>query len=116
MIKSYIAQEYPNGYFYHFPSETFVVGTHCTSLNETLAMSNTTNVLVENENYIFQLKKKQHLITRCDLNQTLYGPRRKKTCLWGFANNKGSDQPAHLRRLISVFIIRFLESTISKHD
>ena len=34
-------------------------------------------------------------------------------CLRGFANNKGSDQPAHPRRLISAFVIRFLGSTIS---
>ena len=24
----------------------------------------------------------------------LFGPRREKTCLWGFANNKGAGQPA----------------------
>ena len=53
MILSYIAQKYPNGYFYHFPSETFDVGTHCKRLNETLTMSNTTNVFVENENITF---------------------------------------------------------------
>ena len=42
------------------------------------------------------------------------GPRREKTCLRGFANNKGADQPAHLRRLVSAFVIRFIESTISR--
>ena len=31
----------------------------------------------------------------------------------GYANNQGADQPAHLRSLISAFIIRFLESMIS---
>ena len=31
-----------------------------------------------------------------------------------YANNKGADQPAHPRRLISAFVIRFLECTISK--
>ena len=31
-----------------------------------------------------------------------------------FANNKIADQPMHLRRLISVFVIRFLKSIISK--
>ena len=46
----------------------------------------------------------------------LYGPRRDKTSLRGFANNKGADQPAHPRRLISAFIIRLLESIISKLD
>ena len=32
----------------------------------------------------------------------------------GFANSKGADQPAHPRRLISAFVIRFLESIIYK--
>ena len=31
-----------------------------------------------------------------------------------FANNKGADQPLHLRRLVSGFDIRLLESIISK--
>ena len=35
------------------------------------------------------------------------GPRREKTCLRGFANNTGADQPAHPRSLISAFVIRF---------
>ena len=42
------------------------------------------------------------------------GTRREKTCLQGFANNTGADQPAHPRRLISAFVIRFLESIISR--
>ena len=45
---------------------------------------------------------------------SIYGPRREKTCLLGLANNKGADQPAHPRSLISTFVIRFLESIISK--
>ena len=45
-------------------------------------------------------------------NTALYGPQREKTCLRGFANNTGADQPAHQRSLISAFVIRFLESTI----
>ena len=44
----------------------------------------------------------------------LLGPRRKKTCLRGFAKNTGADQPAHPRSLISAFVIRFLESIIGK--
>ena len=42
----------------------------------------------------------------------------RKTCLRVFANNKGADQPAHprrlirMRRLISAFVIRFLETVI----
>ena len=41
-------------------------------------------------------------------------PRREKTCLLRFANNKGAYQPAQMRSLISAFIICCLESTISK--
>ena len=44
----------------------------------------------------------------------LFGPRREKTCLRGFANNTGADQPAHPRILISAFVIRVILSTISK--
>ena len=32
----------------------------------------------------------------------------------GFATNRGADQPAHPRSLISAFVIRCLESIISK--
>ena len=39
------------------------------------------------------------------LRDLSYGPSREKTCLWGFANNKGTDQPAHPRSLISPFVI-----------
>ena len=42
---------------------------------------------------------------RTFLYQSAYGPRREKTCLQGFANNKGEDQPAHPRNLISAFVI-----------
>ena len=44
----------------------------------------------------------------------------RKSVLGGFANNKGADQtaridqPAHPRSLICPFVIRFLESIISK--
>ena len=33
----------------------------------------------------------------------------------GVANYKGADQPAHSRSLISAFVIRILESIISRH-
>ena len=36
------------------------------------------------------------------------------TCLPWFANNKGVDQPARPRSLISAFVIRLLKSIISK--
>ena len=43
---------------------------------------------------------------------TLNVPRREKTCLQGFANNKDADQPGHRRSLISACVIRLLESII----
>ena len=39
-------------------------------------------------------------------------PRREETCLMLYANNKGADQPAHLRSLISAFVVRCLDSII----
>ena len=38
----------------------------------------------------------------------------EKTCLRWFANNKGEDRQLHPRSLIRTFIIRFLESIITK--
>ena len=52
----------------------------------------------------------QQLLTK----DTVHGPRREKICLRGFANNKGADQAAHPRSLISTFVIRLLECIISR--
>ena len=43
---------------------------------------------------------------------TSFGPRCEKICLRGFLNIKDADQPAHPSRLISTFVIRFLESLL----
>ena len=59
---------------------------------------------------VFTLEKNEMVWSHTRLS----GPRREKTCLRGFANNTGADQPAHPRRLISAFVIRFLESIICK--
>ena len=45
----------------------------------------------------------------------LYRPQRKKTCLWGFPINNGTDQPVHPRSLISAFIICLFERIVSRH-
>ena len=37
----------------------------------------------------------------------------EKMCLMSYANNKGADQPAHPRSLISAFVVRCLDSIIS---
>ena len=48
-------------------------------------------------------------------DKIIYRPQHEKTCLWGYANNKGTDQPAHPLSLIStivipVFVIPLLDS------
>ena len=40
-------------------------------------------------------------------------PGHEKTCLMSNANNKGADQPAHPRSLISAFVVRCLDSVMS---
>ena len=40
-------------------------------------------------------------------------PGHEKTCLMSYANNKGADQPAHPRSLISTFVVRCLDSVMS---
>ena len=40
-------------------------------------------------------------------------PGHEKTCLMSNADNKGADQPAHPRSLISAFVVRCLYSIIS---
>ena len=44
----------------------------------------------------------------------IIGPQREKPYLRGFVKNKGADQPAHRRSLISAFVFHILESIISK--
>ena len=46
---------------------------------------------------------------------TSYDPQREKPWLL-LANNKGSDQPAHLRSLTSTFVIRYLKSKAARSD
>ena len=42
-----------------------------------------------------------------------YEPGHAKMCLMPYKNNKGADQPAHPRSLISAFVVRSLDSIIS---
>ena len=39
--------------------------------------------------------------------------RHEKTCFMPYANNKGANQPAHPRSLISAFVVRCLDSIIT---
>ena len=47
----------------------------------------------------------KQFINNCNVD--IIGQRHEKTCLRGFANNTGADQPAHPRSLISAFVVRF---------
>ena len=40
-------------------------------------------------------------------------PRHEKMCLMSYTNNKGADQPAHPRSVISAFVVRCLDSITS---
>ena len=63
------------------------------------------------------LQRLARILKICDVRIALIvlnGPRHKKTCLRGLANNTGTHQPAHTRSLISAFVVRFIESIISK--
>ena len=42
-----------------------------------------------------------------------FEPGHEKMCLMSYANNKGADQPAHSRSLISAVVVRCLDSIIS---
>ena len=44
---------------------------------------------------------------------TFIKPGHEKMCRMSYANNKGADQPAHPRNLISAFVVRCLDSIIS---
>ena len=44
---------------------------------------------------------------------TVFEPGHEKMCLMSYENNKGADQPAHPRSLISAFVVRCLDSIIS---
>ena len=47
---------------------------------------------------------------------SLYEPGHEKMCLMSYANNKGADQPAHPRSLISAFVVRCLIDSIISLD
>ena len=52
------------------------------------------------------------IIKKMESLKTSNGPRHSKTCLMPYANNKGADQPAHPRSLISTFVVRCLDSVM----
>ena len=52
------------------------------------------------------------LVVKCDCKRfpVSYGPWAEETCLCGFVNNKGADQPALPHSLNSAFVIHLLKS------
>ena len=50
---------------------------------------------------------------RSQVRHNICDPGHEKTHLMSYANNKGADQPAHPRSLISAFVVRCLDSVVS---
>ena len=73
-------------------------------MKSTKKQQKTTKFLATNTNYGYKIALLKH-----NDNQT-YEPGHEKMCLMSYANNKGADQPAHPRSLISAFVVRCLES------
>ena len=44
---------------------------------------------------------------------SIFGPGQAKMYVMPYVNNKGADQPVHLRSLISTFVVCSLDSIIS---
>ena len=59
-----------------------------------------------------ELKKKK-IVFSTKKRQQKDEPGHEKMCLMSYANNKGADQPAHPRSLISAFVVRCLDSMIT---
>ena len=53
-----------------------------------------------------------YMLSTC-VSNFLIEPGHEKMCLMSYTNNKGADQPAHPRNLISAFVVRCLDSIIS---
>ena len=52
-------------------------------------------------------------VKRDKILSNTYEPGHEKMCLMSCANDKGADQPAHPRSLISAFVVRCLDNIIS---
>ena len=59
----------------------------------------------------FILKIIVNTVSLCILR--IYKPGNEKMCLMSYANNKGADQPVHLRSPISTFVVHCLDRVIS---
>ena len=67
------------------------------------------NVVPSVFTFLCNLKSNNKELESCAV---LYESDHAKTCLTPYANNKGADQFAHPRSLISTFVVRCLDSMI----
>ena len=67
------------------------------------------NLTVSNHNQFVACHQMINEDYRANTNE----PGHEKTCLMSYANNKCADQPAHPHSLISVFVVRCLDSIIT---
>ena len=68
-------------------------------------------VLISYEGSQFLAKLFSYIVVHQML--VVFEPDHEKTCPMPYANNKGTDQPAHSRSLISAFVVHCLYSIIS---
>ena len=68
-------------------------------------------IKINYEPLIFDILVQIRLLPFC--MKFLNEPGHEKVCLMSHTNNKGADQPAHSRSLISAFVVRCLDSIIS---
>ena len=59
--------------------------------------------------YLYHATERSKIIYNLQIN-VITGPGDSEMCLMPYANNKGADQPAHPRCLISTFVVRCLDS------
>ena len=60
-----------------------------------------------------RVEQKQNAVEKnLYIHMYIHEPGHEKTCLMSYANNKGADQPAHPRSLISAFVVRCLDSVM----
>ena len=84
--------------------------THCSSSNKQFLLQKSTSW------GILQMSRLmwKGTIALCSLRSLMWaGPWENVSCLISYANNKGADQPADPRCLISAFVNRCLDSIIS---
>ena len=56
------------------------------------------------------------MLSKANPNKMFNEPHHEKSCLMPYANNKGADQPAHPRSLISAFVVRYVDSIMPLQD